>query len=137
MHTHTCKHCQKEFKTERSTRIYCSNKCIGKQKTKEAIDRRPLSSCYYCGRRFKAKRFRGQKFCSSECLSNGSKTGNWKSETCKYCKSPFMTRFLHLVHCSVECRTKSRRLNRVQNWKANFGKIETLSMGKLQDVRDS
>ena len=134
---YTCKQCGTNYKVRNPTSNFCSRKCQGEHKTEKAIERRPLSLCSYCGKGFKAKRLRGQKYCSNKCLRSGRSTAVTAEKKCQYCKLTFKTKFLHLVHCSNKCRTKSRRLSSVQSWKAKFGQIETLSKEKLQDVRDS
>ena len=64
-----CKHCEKEFVSEKNVRKYCSSECRIKANKKKAMGVREFT-CLWCGLKFMSDRAR--KYCCDKCRDNAN-----------------------------------------------------------------
>lgn len=68
-----CEGCGAEFKTNNEGQQYCSKDCYF-----DSIRLYPPSLCEYCGKEFRSKKGRANKFCSRECFRKQTGAAEWK-----------------------------------------------------------
>lgn len=98
----TCLQCDQEFKTYRSTAMYCNKKCAD-----AAMKKRVLLTCSYCGKKFERipSRIKGKDdhFCSPKCQRAWVRALP-KTKRCQWCGKNFKASPSNrAMFCSKRC----------------------------------
>lgn len=109
MEKKVCPQCGKEFETNYSKKIYCSNEC---QIEAKLLKRREankaklfLKTCPHCRHEFAPKRV-NQIYCSDKCRIANKNFHVYTIKNCPYCGKEFIPKRVNQIFCSHKCSVK-------------------------------
>jgi len=139
-----CLHCQSDFKTNRTQKVFCSPACCNRNRSKKrrAIPADVKRSCGVCGVGFECAKLSPKIYCSKKCARAKEveilKKKQYQSEerVCYICESVFMSKTENQGMChSLEC-TKKYKAIKYREKNPRTDRVCVVCGGKIENHRN-